>query len=327
MRLFKTALKVFVSIGLFSYLVWIADPRQILVVLGSVYNGGRLIYVLYALLAALLSVFFLSLRWKLILAHFGLDLPLHRLYGIYLMGMFFNNFLPTGIGGDVVRIYRISDEGLERSRAFSSVIIERLLGIAATLFLSIIALYFISDYFNKTMVLLLAVVFFVLIFAFFYLITRKRPFEFLLLLFKKVTLLRLGERINKLIEAMHLLNTRRRIIAYVFVLSVLTQSSIVLMNFLLARAFGMDIDLLYLFLVIPLTFILTMLPSINGVGFRDGGFIFLLGKVGISKAAAISLSFMNVILPMFISIAGGILFFLQRKQNREKEIEAIEENL
>ncbi len=327
MRLFKTALKVVISIGLFSYLVWSADPRQVLTVLGSVYSDGRTAYVFYALLAGLASVAFLSMRWKIILTHFNLRVPLHRLYGVYLMGMFFNNFLPTGIGGDIVRIYRISDEGLERSRAFSSVIIERLLGIAATLFLSVIALYFVSDYFNNIGILIFALVLLSLIAGFFYIITRNKPYEFLLRLFEKITLLQLGERINKLIESIHLLNSKRRIIVYVFGLSICTQASIVFMNYALVRAFGMQVDLLYLFLVIPLTFILTMLPSINGVGFRDGGFVFLLSKVGVSRAASISLSFMNVIIPMFISIAGGVLFFLQRKQNREKEIEAIEENL
>ena len=327
MRVFKTALKAAISLGLFSYLVWIADPHQVISVLGSVYSGGRLVYIFLAVCAGMLSIVFLSYRWKLILSHFGKDFSLHRLYGVYLMGMFFNNFLPTGIGGDIVRIYRVTDYGLDRTRAFSSVVIERLLGIASTLFLSIIALYFVSYYYKDTDVLFLAVALLLLIFAFFFLITRNRPFKFLLRLFEKVTLLHIGERINKLIEAVHLLKTRRRIIFYVFGLSVLNQSSIVLMNLALVHAFGLQVDLLYLFLAIPLTFILTMLPSINGVGFRDGGFVFLLGKVGISKAAAISMSFMNVIIPMFLSIAGGIMFFMQRKQNREKEIEAIEENL
>jgi len=327
MRLLKTLLKVIISLGLFSYLVWISDPRQILDILGNVYHQDRVWWVVHALLLGLASVWFLAWRWQIILNAFGYAYGRATLYGIYLIGMFFNNFLPTSIGGDIVRIYRVADDTDERTLAFSSVIIERLLGIASTLLLAILALLYVSRFYKDNRLMIMAVILFLGILVFFGLMFRERPVAFMLRLFDKLTLLRIGEKMNKMITSIHLLKDNRGVLFSVFILSALSQAMIVLMNYALVKAFNMQVGLVYLFLVVPVTFLLTMLPSINGVGFRDGGYIFFLGKVGVANAAAISLSFMNVIIPMVISIIGGILFMVQRKKSKLKEITAIEESL
>jgi glucose uptake protein GlcU len=67
-----------------------------------------------------------------------------------------------------------------------------------------------------------------------------------------------------------------------------------------------------------------MLPSINGLGVREGGFVILLGKIGVSEAAAVSLSFLSILIPMIISIAGGILFMMQKKIPDKKDLENVE---
>jgi hypothetical protein len=72
---------------------------------------------------------------------------------------------------------------------------------------------------------------------------------------------------------------------------------------------------------VTVTFVLTMLPSINGVGIRDLGYVTLLSKVGVSNAAAISLSFLNLLLPMVISIWGAVLFILQKRKSTVGEID------
>lgn len=327
MRHLKTVVKAIISIGLFSFLVYTSDPQQILNILGNIYRNDGLLYLVLALMAGIVSIFLMSYRWKIILDHYNLKIRLPRLFGFYLIGLFFNNFLPTSIGGDIVRIYKVIGDTDERTTSFSSVIIERLVGIAATLFLSITSLYYVSHYFKDERILYTSVILFSLIIVFFFLITRNRPFEFLLKIFDKVTLLNIGEKINKLIEAIHVLREKRRIFVWMFLLSVLAQVAIVFMNYAIVRALDIAVDLTYLFLVVPVTFMLTMLPSINGVGIRDGGFVFLLGKVGVSGAAAISLSFMNVILPMIISAWGALLFFMQRKKSNLNEVEAIEKRL
>lgn len=88
-------------------------------------------------------------------------------------------------------------------------------------------------------------------------------------------------------------------------------------------ALGIEVNPIFMFLVVPVAVILSMLPSINGIGFRDGGYVILLAKIGVSKAAALSLSFLALFIPVLISISGGILFMLQKKVVREEEVKIV----
>jgi len=324
MQYLKNILKGLISIGLLGYLIVSSEPQKIVAVLSNIYRTDGILYLSAAIGFALISLVIMTIRWKLILRNYGLEVKAKRLFGFYGIGLFFNNFLPTGIGGDIMRIYKVIGETGERTASFASVIIERIIGIAATLFLAITALFYVSHYFKDDRILYISIALLTAIVGFLVIVTREKPVTFMLNVFDKVTILKIGEKINKLIEAIHNLKSRRKIYLHTFYLSVLSQASIIMMNFMVARALNIEIDLIYLALVVPITIILTMLPSINGVGVRDGGFVFLFGQIGLSGAAALSLSFMNVIIPMFISIWGGILFLVQKKKENLKEVLEIE---
>jgi len=314
MRHLKTIAKAVISISLFTYLILSADHKQIVLVFSNVYRADGLIYLVLAIFAGFSSIWLMAFRWQIILKHYDLDFHIKRLFEFYLVGLFFNNFLPSSIGGDIIRIYKVVGDSEDRSAGFASVILERILGVASTLFLAITSLYYVSHYFQDDRILYTSIALFSLIVVFFILITRKRPFEFLLTVFDKLSILNIGEKINKLIEAFHFLREKKRVFIWGFLFSLLSQVAIVFLNYSLVLALDIDVDLIYLFLVIPVTFIITMLPSINGVGVREYGFVVLLAAVNVSSAAAISLSVMNVLIPMFISIWGGILFFNTTKK-------------
>ncbi len=327
MRHLKTIAKALISIGLFSYLIVSADHKQIALVFGNVYRADGLTFIFLALLAYLSSIGLMAMRWQIILKSYNLKFRLSQLFGFYLVGLFFNNFLPSSIGGDIIRIYKVVGESDDRTAGFASVILERVLGIASTLFLAITSLYYVSQYFEDDRILYTSIALFGLIVIFFILITRDRPFEFFLKVFDKLSILNIGEKINKLIESIHILKEKKEVFIWVFVLSLFSQIAIVFLNYFVVLALNIDVDLIYLFLVVPVTFIITMLPSINGVGVREYGFVFFLAAVKVSSAAAISLSVMNVLIPMFISVWGGVLFLTQRNRTKIDEVKAIERNL
>lgn len=327
MRYLKFTLKALISLGLLAYLVYNAEPKKILEVFGNISASDGIIFLLIAFAFELLAVLLMAFRWQALLRGYRVDVKIGTLYGYYLIGLFFNNFLPSSIGGDVIRIYKVMENLSDRTVGFASVIIERMMGIAATMFLAIFALFFISQQFHSSRLLYFSIALFLFIVLFFFLMTRNRPFKFLLHLFDRFTIFNIGEKFNKLFEAIHFFKKRKRILGYVFLFSISSQISIVLMNFYLARAFSMDIELSYLFMVVPVTFVLTMLPSINGVGFREFGYKELLGRIGISSAAAISLAFMNLLLPMFLSLIGAFLFVVQKRKIKIKELETIETSL
>ncbi len=324
MKILKNTIKILISAGLLAYLVYRAEPQKIIDVLTTAGRVNGFIYLAAAFFFELLAIFIMALRWQKLLAGYRLTVKLSRLTGFYLIGLFFNNFLPTSIGGDVIRIYKVVGETSDRTSGFASVIIERIMGIAATLLIAIVSLFFISQQFHSKKLMAASILFFLSIVTAFTFIIVERPFKLLLRLFDKLTFFSIGEKINKLLEAIHYFSEKRRILLYVFLYSLASQGTIIIMNYFLALAFNIKIDFMFLSMVIPVTFVLTILPSINGVGIRDLGFVSLLARVGISSAAALSLSFMNLIVPMVISVAGAVLFVVQKRNSKGEDYEVLE---
>jgi uncharacterized protein (TIRG00374 family) len=323
----KTILKAVLSIGLLGYLIYIADPIKILEVLDHVWYENGIIYILIAAGLFLLSLLVLSFRWQILVSGYGLNIPTRTLFKYYLIGLFFNNFLPTGIGGDVLRIYNLIQSSGDRTISFASVMTERLLGISSTLILALISILLLRDEFRTNMVLFIVIGLIALVILFFTIAFSKKLASPIEKFTVKLTLFRLGERIQKFLDAIRFYSDSKVVYLKILGVSLVGQVLIIVKAYCLALALGIEVSLIYMFLVVPLSIILSMLPSINGIGFRDGGYVILLAKVGVSKAAALSLSFLTLFIPILISIAGGILFMLQKKVAREKEVEIAEKSI
>jgi uncharacterized protein (TIRG00374 family) len=327
MKYLRTSLKVIISIGLLGYLVYLADPVKILEVLNRIWYEGGIIYLVTAAGLFLLSLFIQSIRWKILVKGYGYPIPTHLLFKYYLIGLFFNNFLPTGIGGDVLRIYNLIQESGNRTISFASVLTERILGITSTLILTIISLLIMQDSLKNNLLLYIALGMLAFVLLLFFIAFSKRMIAPIESICRKLIFLRAGERIQKFLEAIRFYSDSKLIFIRILFLSMVSQVSLITMTFLLTIALGVKVTYSYMFLVVPITFLLSMLPSINGIGFRDGGYVVFLARIGVSKAAALSLSFLTLFIPMILSISGGILFMLQKKITREEEIKIAEKGM
>jgi len=327
MRFIKVAVKIIISVGLLAYLINYVGPQEIVNEFAKIGANSGFNFFFYALIFAIISVLLMSLRWQILLRGYKFNPRYPRLFGYYLIGMFFNNFLPSTIGGDVIRIYKVVDDIQDRTSGFASVIIERIMGIAATLFMAFFSLILVWREFHNPYLLYASGTLFLVIVVFFFALIRNRPFKLLLRFFDKFTIFKIGEKFSKLFEAIHYFKDRRRILGFAFLFSLFSQTSIVFMNYSLAKAFSIDISISFLFMVVPVTFVLTMLPSINGIGIRELGFVGLLGEAGVASASALSISFMNLIIPMIISITGAILFIIQKRKTGLEEKDVIKETI
>jgi uncharacterized protein (TIRG00374 family) len=327
MKYLRTSLKLIISIGLLGYLVYLADPVKILEVLNRIWYDGGIIYLVLAAILFLLSLFIQSMRWKILVKGYGYSIPTVLLFKYYLIGLFFNNFLPTGIGGDVLRIYNLVQKSGNRTVSFASVLTERILGITCTLILTIISLIIMQDSMKNDLLLYIALGLLASVLLLFFIAFSKKMITPIESFCRKLTFIRAGERIQKFLEAIRFYSDSKLIFIRILLLSMVSQMLLITMTFLLTIALSLNVDFSYMFLVVPITFLLSMLPSINGIGFRDGGYVVFLARIGISKAAALSLSFLTLFIPMIISISGGILFMLQKKITREEEIKIAEKGM
>lgn len=323
----KTILKIIFSLGLLAYLIYMAEPAKILAVISRIWTEGRFVYVISAILTFSLAIVIYAYRWQVLLRGYNVHVSVIQLFKFYLIGLFFNNFLPTGIGGDISRIYNLIQESNDRTIGFASVMTERLLGITSTLILTLFSLTWLLGSFSSNRILYLNIILLVFILSFFYLVFNKLYPETLADKIKRFQVFKIGERIDKLFEAIRYFQDKKIVYVKVIIVSLFAQILVITMHYFCVLALDLDVSILYLFLVVPVTFLLTMLPSINGLGVRDGGFVLLLGKKGISTAAALSLSFLAIIVPMIVSIAGAILFVMQKKKIKTGDFKNVEESI
>jgi uncharacterized protein (TIRG00374 family) len=323
----KTILKIVFSLGLLSYLIYQAEPEKIFSIINRIWTGGNFIYVIFAIITFKIAIVVYAFRWQVLLKGYGIHIGILMLFRFYLIGLFFNNFLPTGIGGDITRIYNLIQEAGDRTIGFASVMIERILGITSTLILTMFSLTWLLGSFSTNRILYINILLLIFILLFFYLVFNRKYPESLAEKVKKIKLFKFGERIDKLFEAIRYFQDKKIVYIKVISVSLFAQVLVILMHYFCVLALKIDVSIFYLFLVVPVTFLLTMLPSINGLGVRDGGFVFLLGKKGISNAAALSLSFLAIIVPMIVSIAGAILFIIQKKKSKLEGIKSVEKTI
>ena len=311
-RIVFSGLRVLISLGLLAYLISLADVNQIVSVLARV--NLQLFFLAVAGFFAVVGI--LTLRWFIFTRTAGLRVGYARLFVLYLIGYFFNNFLPTTIGGDLSRAYYLSRLTGSRSGSVGIILMERLMGLTATLTMASVALFWTQHLFHTTRInyltgLLLAGVVGVMALLF-----HPRLFALQSRLTARLTLFDLGLHLQHVMERIHQFRTRQAAIAVTFLLSLLAHLSIALMNLLLARALHLEqVTLRILVLLIPVTFVLGLLPSINGLGVRDSGYVFLLVRVGLDPAEALALSFLNTLVPLMVSFLGGfaMLFYRHRE--------------
>jgi len=123
------ALRLVVSVGLLAVLVTKIDFEDLVPAHRSL--PGALAFLLAGVALMTLSIVIAAWRWQKVLEAFGAIVPLRQLVSHYFAGQFVGNVLPSTVGGDVLRVSRVSKDVRARDTAFASVVIERLTGFVA----------------------------------------------------------------------------------------------------------------------------------------------------------------------------------------------------
>jgi len=110
----------------------------------AVLRAARWPLLVLAWLLFLAGIVVRAFRWKALLDGLGLHPGFWRLLKLYFVGGFFNTFLPSGFGGDVVRVIELA-QGQATSAAIGTVLVDRLTGILSLLALGLMVLPFAGE--------------------------------------------------------------------------------------------------------------------------------------------------------------------------------------
>jgi uncharacterized membrane protein YbhN (UPF0104 family) len=265
--------------------------------LGRVLSAVRFEYCFAALAVYSLAQLVSSYRWLVLSRALGFTDRWPRYVALYYVGMFFNLFLPTAIGGDVVRAWCLAGGPGRRGKALLSVISERLSGL-----LALLALGCLAGCARPAAVPWWAV-------GLVWLIAAGAAGGLVAL----PALGRWSAPARALAEGLCLFRGQRRRWAAAFGLSLIVQAASFVEVWLLARGLGLPVSFLAFAVVVPLVTLLTMLPvSVNGVGVREGSLAVLLGPAGVGPAEALTLGVLWFCMLGVASLFGGVVYLLGR---------------
>lgn len=312
--------KAAVSIGLIAFLFYKLSPDNLL---------SHLENLALAPLAASTAIFFASVvmgayQWHLLLRAGGIALPFAKTFRVYFVGIFFNNFLPAGVGGDVVKIYDVTKVGNDPYQVFAVTLLDRVIGIAGLCVLALAASIFLLPGPGLANLGLYIVIFIGCVAPVLALILNRRLSRGVRKLFGSIAFAGLGERFETVFRHLGEYRRLRALLARLTALAMAVQFLRVVTHILVAQALGIQVTplmFLQFFVFVPLLGLIMILPiSINGLGVREGAGILLFTQIGFSNEQALLMELITYAIMVVVSVLGGV-FFLQRSFERKRAVE------
>lgn len=306
--------KILLSIGLMAMLLWRIRFDQ----LAATLRQADLAWLAAAWLLMLASNLLGSYQWARLLKVVKIHIPYWKASAYYHIGLFFNNFLPANIGGDIARIADSSRHG-ERSTsaAVSAVLMDRMVGTLALAGLALVTTLPAVNRYHLALVYLALVGFFLLSVSLLFAAFHPAVVPALCRTLDRIGLQRVSPYLADLAARLGSFRGQGPLFLEIFVVALATQMSRIGVHALVARSLGIQLPFQYFLLFVPLLAVIVSLPiSVNGIGVREGAGVILFGLVGVDRAHAFSLQFATYLVAVAVSMLGGLVFLLRIPHRR-----------
>jgi len=311
--------KAIVSIALIWYLLSITEFSAVIASLKS----ASPFWLLLSFITLIIGKIITSYRWQVLLKAQNIDIPLRFLIGSVFVGQFFNSFLPTTIGGDAMRAYDTAERSKQSTKSVVSVFADRLIGVFALALLAVFALGigFVSGQDVSYYVIPVLLVFFLCGFGVL-LIFNDRLLKFLDQLLGYLKLKKIAVALEEAYQSFNILRKAPRVLLIALLASLVLQINVILFYYFIGVSLNLGVSILYFAMIVPVALIVLLIPfSINGIGIREGIFVYLLTGLGVDNQDAIALSWISFGLMLTQGIIGGVIFALRGIRFSKAEVE------
>ena len=253
-------------------------------------------------------------RWQILIRAQGDSVPLGFLAKSYLVGNFFNLFLPTRFGGDVVRIWDGSRYSHSILKSSAIVIVERFTGVIILLIFAFVVSLSRLDMAQKLPVIWISLLIgFIGLLAAFLFFTPIASY-FLGKIPEKGIWLKTKSKILEFRRVVLVYKDKKRAFFLALFWAFLLQVNVILHYYLAGKAFHLEVQLLHYFIFIPIVLLILTLPvTISGLGLREALFILFFAAYGIAEHVAFSFSIIaDFAFTLIIGIIGGIIFITRK---------------
>jgi uncharacterized protein (TIRG00374 family) len=260
----------------------------------------------------------MALRWQWLLAAQRIIDHYWWLTRAYFVSYTASQVLPTGIGGDAVRVYETSRRHPGRLADITAIVLlERGLGGAATVLLGAIGFVLALGRYDVGAYLWLegAFVFGTLLMIFVFFARSARP------LLRRVRplleRLRLDRPLKAFYDGVHHFRGHTRLLVGVFVFTTAIQAVRVLSIWASARAVGIELGPRIYYVMGPLFFLVLLVPfTLNGFAIREAFFVSFLGSVGVPADQAFAAGFLFFLVTVSLALPGGAVLLWESARRR-----------
>lgn len=258
-------------------------------------------------------------RWDGLLRAQHVDVARRRLIESMWVSLFFNNFLPSNIGGDVIRIADTARAAGSKTLAATIVLVDRGLGLLALLVIAAMgSMAAIAWGIAVPGARWLWLVSGAGVLTTFPALVKPSILKRLLTPIRAFKHPWIDERAQRFERAFAKFRERPSALLMAFLGALLVQGGIVAFYALTARSLAIPLPVLIAAVLVPVSLVVQMAPiSIGGFGVREAVFTYFFTRVGLSADAAVALSFVAAGLIVLQSLAGGLLFLARRNHTVE----------
>lgn len=255
-------------------------------------------------------------KWQKALKLHGVDYPFGYLLRILCIGFFFNNFLPSSVGGDAYRAYRTFPDASRPAYSISSIIVERALGlIVLVLFGYLAAVYLVLRdelQFGRVLVALGAAGGIVVVLA-----ILGRHAGFVTRLTRKLSRV---PRLEPVMESLRTIKRHKQHFPGLVGMSVLFQGFAILSISLLFAALAWPGRIAESGFTAAAAGVAGMIPiSINGIGVVEGSFAVAATLANLPYGEAVVVALFIRFFGLVSSVLFGVLYILERDENKKTD--------
>jgi uncharacterized membrane protein YbhN (UPF0104 family) len=304
-----TVVKLAISVALLAVLLTRVDASA----LAASLRRASPAWLAVALGVFLLNVVASTWRWQTLLVAQDIRVPGRNLFSSYLVAVFFNNFLPSNIGGDVVRVRDTAGPAGSKTLATTVVLVDRGIGLIGLTLMAALAATVAAGASERPAALpwswwlWIGFAAGVIVAAPAVLVPSgvQRLLQPIALLHPEW----IGVRIDRLTATLERFRARPGALGACFAGAMVVQVLLVLYHLAVVYALAIPIGLWDLSVIVPVSFIVQMVPvSVNGFGIREATFSYYFARIGLPIESAVLLPLVATALMMGFSLTGAAVY-------------------
>jgi len=304
----KSLLSFLARIGLSGVLLWYVFSKIDTKSTVETLKSANLAYIFLAAFIFVIINCILLCRWFIFIKALNLSISFKSVVQHYFYGLFGNLFLPTAIGGDLIKVIGLCKDSSQKPKIVASVLIDRLSGFAAIAIVAVIAFIFghklIADNTLVIPIVLIAAGVLVIMAVLF----NEKIYSFGCRMFNCFPRLKNG------LMTMHydiaLLKGAHKYKEGIkgIILACICQIIFAFSYYFTAKALHQDISAGPFLIFTPIICVVAAFPSIGGLGVREVGAAYLFAKIGIESGIAVSMSLINFLFMVMVGLVGGFIY-------------------